>query len=144
MADLGSVVSVLSGPWLTVLSSLDNALTGTADQFPNATGISPYVANRGIQQWLNPAAFSQPAIGTYGNANPQSVVGPGTVEIDTALVRTFKIRERTSLMFRAEAFNLPNHVNPGNPVVDFSSNNYGQILTANDPRIMQMALKVMF
>ena len=141
---VSGVVSILSGGWLTVLSSLDNALTGTTDQFPNATGLSPYAANRSIQQWLNPAAFSQPALGTYGNANPQSVAGPGLIEIDMALVRTFKIREKISLMFRAEAFNLPNHVNPGNPVVDFSSNNFGQILLANDPRIMQMAMKVIF
>jgi len=141
---LSGVVSVLSGPWLTVLSSLDNALTGTTDQFPNATGLSPYVANRSISQWLNPAAFTQPAVGTYGNANPQSVTGPGSVGIDMALARTFKIKERASLMFRAEAFNLPNHVNPGNPVVDLSSNNFGKILSANDPRIMQMALKFIF
>jgi len=141
---VSGVVSILSGPWLTVLSSLDNALTGTTDQFPNATGISPYAPNRGILHWLNTAAFSQPAVGTYGNSNPQNVTGPGSIEIDMALVRTFKILEKTSVMFRAEAFNLPNHLNPGNPVVDFSSNNFGQILLANDPRIMQMALKYIF
>jgi hypothetical protein len=141
---ISGVVSILSGPWLTVLSSLDTALTGTTDQYPNAVGISPYTANRSIAQWLNPAAFTQPAVGTYGNMNPQSVSGPGSISIDMALARTFKIRERASIMIRGEAFNLPNHLNPGNPVVDLTSNNFGQILSANDPRIMQMALKFVF
>jgi hypothetical protein len=127
-----------------VTSNLDNALTGTTDQWPNATGISPYVANKGIAQWLNPAAFSQPALGTYGNMNAQTVTGPGSINIDMALARVFKIREKASVMFRAEAFNLPNHVNPGNPIVDLTSNNFGKILSANDPRIMQLALKLVF
>jgi hypothetical protein len=141
---ISGVVSILSGPWLTVLSSLDNALTGTTDQFPNAVGISPYADNRSIAHWLNPAAFAQPALGTYGNMNPQSVTGPGSIGIDMALARTFRIRERASIMIRGEAFNLPNHVNPGNPVLDLTSNNFGQILSAADPRIMQLALKFVF
>jgi hypothetical protein len=141
---VSAVLGILSGPWLTVLSNLDNALTGTTDQFPNAVGISPYAAKRGIAQWLNPNAFTQPAVGTYGNMNPQSVVGPGMIGLDMAFARNFRIREGASLMLRAEAFNLPNHVNPGNPILDLTSNNFGQILSANDPRIMQMALKFVF
>jgi hypothetical protein len=41
-------------------------------------------------------------------------------------------------------FNLPNHVNLNSPEIDFSSPNFGRILSASDPRIMQMALKFVF
>jgi hypothetical protein len=152
---ISGIVSILSGPWLTVLSGNDNALTGTGDQFPNVVLPSPYAPNRGgLNPWLNPAAFAQPALGTYGNMGPASVVGPGSVNIDMALARVFKIRERMSLMIRAEAFNVVNHVNPGDPTggqgrpggvdLTLTDGNFGKILTTNDPRIMQVALKFVF
>ena len=58
-----------------------------------------------------------------------------------ALSRTFPIREKQSVQFRAEAFNVPNHVNSGNPVTALNNPNFGKIVTAGDPRIMQFALK---
>ena len=65
--------------------------------------------------------------------------------INTNLTRTFQIREKQSLEFRVESFNLPNHVNPISPSTVLSSTNtFGKILNANDPRIMQMALKYVF
>ena len=60
------------------------------------------------------------------------------------LKRNFRIREGHSIEFRAEAFNLPNHVNPGNPVTNFTNSTFGKIQSANDPRIMQLALKYVF
>jgi hypothetical protein len=152
---VSGIVRILSGPWRTVLSGLDNALTGTADQFPNVL-TSPYAANKGANTrvWLNPAAFSQPALGTYGNMSSQSIQAPGSIGIDMALARLFKIGERMSVMIRAEVFNVPNHVNPGDPNavaalssgVDLTLTDplFGKIVNAADPRIMQMALKFSF
>ena len=60
------------------------------------------------------------------------------------ITRSFKIRETKSLQFRFEAFNLPNHVNPGLPTAAFNNPNFGRILSADDPRIMQAALKFVF
>jgi len=152
---VSGIVSILSGPWLTVLSVNDNALTATGDQFPNVVLPSAYAPNRGGRSpWLNPAAFAQPALGTYGNMSPASVVGPGSVNVDMAVARLFMIRERMSLMIRAEAFNVLNHVNPGDPTggqgspggvdLTLTDGNFGKILTALDPRIMQVAMKFMF
>jgi hypothetical protein len=152
---VSGIVTILSGPWRTVLSGLDNALTGTGDQFPNVLG-SPYAANRGAgsRVWLNPAAFSQPALGTYGDMSPGSIQAPGSIGIDMALARVFRIKEKMSLMIRAEAFNLPNHVNPGDPNagnalssgVDLTLTDslFGKIVNAADPRIMQVAMKFNF
>jgi hypothetical protein len=151
---VSGIVRLLSGPWLTVSSGLDNALTATGDQTPNQVLPSPYAANKSINGWLNPAAFVQPATGTYGNMGRQNILGPGNIGVDMGVTRTFQIRERQSLQFRAEVFNLPNHVNPlttptpGNTSVgmdlNISDNAFGRILTAGDPRIMQMALKFVF
>ena len=61
------------------------------------------------------------------------------------LTRTFQLRERQSLEFRAEAFNIPNHVNPNNPTSTVLSNaQFGKITTVGDPRILQFALKYVF
>ena len=143
----------LSGAWLTVVSGVDNAMTGTTDQYPNISG-SPYALNKGVASgvWLNTAAFSQPATGTYGNMSAHSIQGPGSITFDMALARVFKIRENISFMLRAETFNIANHVNPGNPFADVPSGvdltetspTFGKILNAADPRIMQVAAKFSF
>ena len=90
------------------------------------------------------AAFVQPATGTYGTMGAMNILGPGSINIDMGLARTFRIREKQSIQFRAEAFNVPNHVNPGNPNVTFTDSNFGRILTAADGRTMQIALKYVF
>ncbi len=70
--------------------------------------------------------------------------GPGGILVDAGVTRSFKIREAQSIQFRVEAFNLPNHVNPGNPITALNSQQFGQIVSAGDPRIMQLALKYVF
>jgi hypothetical protein len=74
----------------------------------------------------------------------RNVLGPGSVNIDMGLTRVFRIREKQSIQFRAEAFNMPNHVNPNNPSTTLSDPNFGKILSAPDGRTMQMALKYVF
>jgi hypothetical protein len=123
---------------------VDQALTATDDQRANQVLPDAYAANRNIRQWLNPAAFAQPALGTYGNMNPGTVRAPGFFGIDTSVTRRFNLTERQSFELRGEAFNILNHVNPGQPVGTFSSSTFGQIQSANDPRILQIAVKYVF
>ena len=67
--------------------------------------------------------------------------------------RTFAIREGKTLQLRAEAFNLPNHLNPGIPVAALNNGSFGKIqsdisgtsgLTAGNSRVIQFALKMLF
>ena len=101
-------------------------------------------------QYLNPAAFGSPAPGTLGNLGRVTLSLPLYWQFDVALARTFRIRESQSFEFRAEAFNVLNSFRPGTPgggaVVDtnLTSAQFGKILTALDPRIMQFALKYLF
>jgi hypothetical protein len=54
------------------------------------------------------------------------------------------LTERQRLQFRAEAFNLFNHANLGSPGTSLNSPSFGVISTASDPRIVQLALKLIF
>jgi hypothetical protein len=60
------------------------------------------------------------------------------------LTRSFPIREGQRLDVRVEAFNLLNHPVMDPPVTNFSSSSFGRVLTAEDPRIWQFALKYVF
>ena len=70
--------------------------------------------------------------------------GPKTWAFDRALSRTFNFREMQRVEIRAEAFNVTNSFRPGNPNTTISSNTFGQIRTALDPKILQFALKYVF
>ncbi len=146
-----------TGPPLNVTTGLDQALNGNAAvQRPNQVLPDPYVANKGPSGWLNPKAFAQPALGTYGNLGAGALRAPGAFVLNMALVRAFPITEHQSLEIRGEAFNLPNWTNPYPPVTTLTASNFGQIVptntaglgaltqSTNDPRIMQFALKYTF
>ena len=72
-----------------------------------------------VQQWFNPAAFSAPYPGTFGNVGRDTLTGPGLTELDLALAKSTTIHERLRAQFRAEFFNVFNHSNftTPNPVV---------------------------
>jgi hypothetical protein len=141
---ISGIVRLQTGNYLTVTSGFDTALT-------NATGNSradqvladPYAPNKSVDQWLNAAAFARPANGAWGNSS-KNILGPGRITIDMGLTRKFRVRESQSVEFRVEAFNLPNHVNPLNPITALNNQNFGKIQMAGDPRILQLALKYLF
>jgi hypothetical protein len=101
----------------------------TSSQRPNyVMGQSIYAANQSIPTvWFNPAAFSTPASGTWGNLGRYAGRGPGNYEIDTGLQKRFHLSERVALNFRASAFNLLNNPQWGNPSGNSSSSNFGKI-----------------
>ena len=103
---------------ITVSRSASAMLDGnTSGQRPNlAPGVPIYAANQTITNWFNPAAFSAPANGTWGNLGRYIANGPGAYEIDSSLQKRFHLTERVAIHFRAAAFNLLNHpefLNPG-------------------------------
>ena len=127
-------------------TTIDRCLCDSAVQRPDIINPNIYKdqSGRPRTQYLNPAAFALPALGTLGSAGRNIVRLPYTWQFDVALSRVFRFRESQSLEFRAEAFNLPNRFRPGDINLNFTSSQFGQILTALDPRIMQFALKYAF
>ncbi|HEX5430968.1 MAG TPA: carboxypeptidase regulatory-like domain-containing protein, partial [Bryobacteraceae bacterium] len=125
-------------------SGVDTALSGQSGETPNLVSSNPYPADRSAAEWLNPSAFARPAAGTYGNLGYNNMNGPGVVTLDAALSRSFQIREKMSLQVRGEAFNLPNRANFDTPVSTLNSGSFGQIQDTGDPRILQVAMKLVF
>ena len=136
-------MKILSGDYFAVTTSQDRALTTTPSQRVNQLLQNPY-GDKTVGNYLNPAAFAIPALGTYGNVGIASINGPGYWQFDLALSSTFQVRETQKLEFRAEAFNVTNSVQLNDPVTNLNSGNFGQITSAKDPRIMQFALKYVF
>jgi hypothetical protein len=140
---LSPLVKILSGNYMTITTSQDRALSSITQQRVDQILGSPY-GDKTAGNYLNPAAFALPAMGTLGNTGRSAIRGPGTWQFDAALSRTFQFRETQKLEFRAEAFNLANSFRMNNPTVNFNSNIFGQVTSAQDPRIMQFAVKYVF
>jgi hypothetical protein len=102
----------------------------TSSQRPNLVpGVPIYAANQTPTNWFNPAAFSLPANGTWGNLGRFIANGPGIFEIDSSLQKRFRVTERVALNFRAAAYNLLNH-----PIYSTPSGKIGS-LTGNPPNV---------
>jgi hypothetical protein len=141
-----------SGQWFNATNGVDQALTATSTQRPNVTG-DPYAANQSATSWLNAAAFSLPALGTYGNEPVNDLLGPTSVQLDLAVSRLFKVLTGHSIEVRVEAFNLFNVVNLANPIAAINNQNFGKIQVGTtgtaagalgQPRTMQFALRYAF
>jgi hypothetical protein len=69
--------------------------------------------------YFDPLAFAPITAARFGNAGAYSMRGPGEVNMDLGLAREFRVKERYSIQFRAEAFNFtntPHFANPGGNV----------------------------
>ena len=146
-----------TGGYMTISLSTDRYLEGgsAGNQRANQILPDPLCANPGPNCWINPAAFALPPLGTLGNMGKYNVPGPGFWQLDAELSRIFPLRERFSLELRGEAFNLTNSFHAGvssgltTGLLGLNSTftgtgNFGQITSALDPRIMQVAAKLVF
>jgi hypothetical protein len=143
---LSASYRILSAGFMTATTGIDRQLSGAGGGTQRANRVlpDPLCADPNPSCWFNPAAFAQPTAGTLGNAGRASLPGPGFWGIDAALSRIFRVRESMNIEARAEAFNLTNSYRAGIPITAINNQNFGKILTAQDPRIMQLALKFVF
>jgi hypothetical protein len=107
---------------------------------------NPYAANHSQYQWINPACFVAPPAGELGNASRVPVVGPDFVNSDVSVIKTFPLPREMGLNFRAEFFNIGNHPQYGSPIADINEGSlFGKVeSTVNNPRLIQLALKLSF
>jgi hypothetical protein len=123
-----------------------------ADKVP---GQNMYAGPHDRTQWLNPNAFSQPAVATaIGQADysvlggaPQQARGPGFSNLDSSVFKDFALAEKASLQFRVEAFNTlntPQFAQPGS--LNFTNQTAFSSITGlrNTARLLQFALKLSF
>jgi hypothetical protein len=141
--ELSVIATKRTGFWITPVTGVDSSLTGVGADRPNVTGSSS-LSNPTLAKWFNTSAFTSNAPGTYGSAGRDSLQGPGSFNMDLSLMRHIVVHEAQHFEIRAEAFNVLNHPTFQNPGATSTTGNFGRILTANDPRILQFALKFVF
>ncbi|MFL6445975.1 MAG: hypothetical protein ACJ713_19310, partial [Candidatus Sulfotelmatobacter sp.] len=107
-----------------------------------------------LENWFNPCAFVEAPTGELGNAARAPVYGPRFINTDFSIIKDFPLgfREGTNLQFRAEFFNLFNHPHfylPGTSASGMqdidSPSSFGAVNgVINDPRFIQLGLKILF
>ncbi len=145
------IVSWQSGSPFTVLSAFDQSKTNLRRDRAVVTG-NPYgddacASLPGVpcQNWLNPASFSQPAVGTFGNASKGEFRGPKYFNFDTGVYKNFPFAQRYVMQFRGEFFNAFNDTEFSNPNATLGGGGFGAITSQfNSPRVIQFALKLNF
>ncbi|MGO9097206.1 MAG: TonB-dependent receptor domain-containing protein [Bryobacteraceae bacterium] len=144
-------LTLQTGQPLTValLPDNDNSNTGIsqlgfgANDRPNATG-NPALASPTPREWFNTAAFATPLYGSFGNAGRNILNGPGLEAVNLSIVKNTAIGEGLNVQFRTEFFNALNHTNFNLPDNFLGSPTFGQVVSAQDPRRIQFALKFVF
>lgn len=145
------IVTLQTGRPFTValLQEVDNSNTGRsnlgfgANDRPNVVG-NAEISNRTPDRWFDTSAFALPPFGSFGNAGRNILDGPGFQNVNASLVKNTALTENFNLQFRVEAFNLFNHPNFNLPDNFLGSPTFGQILSAQSPRRIQLGLKLLF
>jgi len=107
------------------------------------TGADVYAAPAGLH--LNPAAFTTPAAGTFGNAGRNSITGPGQFRLNASLARTFRLKKSDmNLDIRADVTNALNHVAFTRWNTTLTSSQFGLPATWNDTRSVQFVSRLRF
>jgi hypothetical protein len=137
--------------------SLSGTFSDTIDEPSYANNGSRLFVNRNPrsgQPYFNPNYFVPEPLGHVGDVMRRYFSGPGINNFDMALLKDTQIRESMQLQFRAEAFNVFNHAQftfltptgatPAGNVDNTGAGGFGFVTMAQNPRIMQIALKLMF
>jgi trimeric autotransporter adhesin len=106
---------------------------------PDATGASPYDAPAGY--FLNPAAYTAPAQGNWGNAGRNTIIGPAQFSVNASMGRTFRIKDRVMLDLRIDSANVINHVTFQSWNATVTSSQFGLPTSANPMRNLQITLR---
>jgi hypothetical protein len=156
---LGGVLGALANDWtVTTLVTLqsgmpvavtqttnNNAAFGFGVQRPNLVDDPTLPADqRTPTRWFNTAAFTAAPVFTIGSSSRNPVRGPSYRDVDLALIRRVPIHAGTALELRAEVFNLLNTPNFAAPNGVQGTAAFGTITSALDPRVAQLALKLLF
>jgi hypothetical protein len=160
--EIAPIISAQSGnPFTVVVPSA--AITGVGNTVTPIVVGPITVSGNPLGQWIVPSGGSfastfqippSTAPTTLGNLRRNSIVGPGFTDIDLSLIKNTKVTERVNVQFRADAFDLFNHPNYGQPnrvLSSLTSTTFGTITNTRFPtgdggssRQLQLALKLIF
>jgi hypothetical protein len=132
----------------------------------NVQGVSWKPAGQSRTHWINAAAFTCPGlsgwtvgtpcttgsgsgpvplpIGRFGNSQVGSIVGPGYVDLNSGLVKTFNLTEKVKLSAEGTFTNVLNHINLNQPNLNLSQVSFGTITSGLAPRVGQVSMRLEF
>jgi hypothetical protein len=144
-----TIFTAETGIPLTIRSGVDNNFDGVGGDYASYLGGNWQLPdNRSkqekIRRWFDTELFDPSRVGTVGDTRRGQLRGPGFWNIDYSLFKNIQFAEQARLQFRAEFFNILNHANLNSPNTSANSPNFGVITSASDPRIVQLAVKIVF
>jgi hypothetical protein len=142
-----AIVQAQGGNPINIVTS-DSASNGTANTIrPDATGPIQIIGK--VDRWFDTSVF-QPASG-FGALARNAVTGPGFFNTDFSIIKNIRLKDKMSVQFRGEFFDLFNHANFGQPGNIIGTPTFGRITNTRFPtgesgssRQVQFALKLFF
>jgi outer membrane receptor protein involved in Fe transport len=153
--ELSGIISASSGEYASAHTSNFNDPGGVGvfvasnagksvrpDQVSDPNAGAPHTAS----EWYNVNAFQDVPVNQYrvGDAKRNSIVGPGSWDVDLTGMKNFKVTETSQLQFRAEAYNVLNHTNYNSIDTTLGDGTTGQVIGAGQNRVLQLGLKLNF
>jgi hypothetical protein len=133
---------------------LTPAFNAGSTLYPEQVG-DPGVSHRSHAMWFNPAAFANPADGTFGSTHRNTLVGPGFANVNLSIAKEFPLHEAIALEIRGDMYDVFNHINWSNPDANvgysggvLADSTAGQVTTpinfGIDARIIQLGAHLRF
>jgi hypothetical protein len=154
---ISGITRYSTGLPVTFLNHEDTSLLGTQGNGINNLAVDeleythgPLDLNhnpRNGNVYFNTSLFGLPPLGSIGNSGRRLFSGPGIDNYDLTLQKNFKLHESKSLELRLEGFNAFNHAQFYGPAAvdgNISSATFGHVVSAAAPRLLQVALKIVF
>jgi hypothetical protein len=148
---LSGITTFATGLPVSLSENDDNSLIGVTSapvDVPDFAGghVLADTNPRDGKPYFNTSLFSNELLGQFGTSRRRFFHGPGINNFDIALLKTTKLTESKELQVRVEAFNAFNHAQFQNPPSfgEINSSQFGLVTTTLDPRIMQIAMKLIF
>jgi hypothetical protein len=142
---LSGITTFQTGLPIDPTLGIDQAGVGsTARQRPQVVG-SPFLGfgDRTVGRWFNPAGFVLPSIATFATTSRNFLSAPGTNNWDMSLYKTFRLQERISLQFRADAFNPWNHTEFSSVGTTYTTpSQFGKVTAAKNARNLMLGLRM--
>jgi hypothetical protein len=139
---IGIQLTTGSGLPFTPVSFVAVAGTGFVGVRPHLTGLPPRPAPRG--SYANPAAYTSPLPGAWGDAGRNSIRGPRQFSLDASVARVFRLKGRLNVEGRVAATNVLNRVTFASINTVVSSPQFGLPTLANSMRRLQMTFRLRF
>src|SRR5580765_5003110 len=110
----------------------------------NVTGAPITTADPTIADFFNTTAFTLPALGTYGDASRNIIVGPAGHQLNGTLVRDIRLSGNRAMTLQINANNILNTVQWQTIDTDFNSPTFGHILSVKPMRTATVTMRFRF